>query len=88
VAGNISDIEKFPKARYRGTGVTVIQSDDQMLLAQQCIDNLRRVLMTARRVHSGRDYARLVEPVLLEIQQREQEILAYLSSEVEQPIAS
>jgi hypothetical protein len=66
----------------------VIKSDDQMLLAQQCVDNLRRVLMTARRVHSGRDYARLAEPVLLEIQQREQEILAHLSTGAEQPIAS
>jgi hypothetical protein len=30
-----------------------------MLLAQQCIDKLRRVLMTARKVHSGRDHARM-----------------------------
>jgi hypothetical protein len=58
-----------------------------MLLAQQCIANLRRVLLEARKVHSQQDYLRLAEPILLEIQQREQEIFEYLSSDVEQQIA-
>jgi hypothetical protein len=66
----------------------VIQTDDQMLLAQQCIGNLRRVLMEARKVHSHRDYARMAEPILLEVQQREQEILEYLSGYLEEPVAS
>jgi hypothetical protein len=34
------------------------------------------------------DYLRLAEPILLEIQQREQEIFEYLSSDLEQQIAS
>ncbi len=59
-----------------------------MLLAQQAIDNLRRILLAARKVHSARDYARLSEPILLELQQREQEILNYLSPVIEQPLAS
>jgi hypothetical protein len=66
----------------------VIQTDDQMVVAQQCVLNLRRVLLEARKVHSRQDYSRMAEPVLLEIQQREQEILEYLSSDLEQPIAS
>jgi hypothetical protein len=66
----------------------VIQTDDQMLIAQQCIGNLRRILLEARKVHSRQDYARLAAPILLEIQQREQEILEYLSGDLEQPIAS
>jgi hypothetical protein len=66
----------------------VIQTDDQMLLAQQCTENLRRILLEARRVHSRQDYARMAEPILLEIQQRNQEILEYLSRELGQPIAS
>ena len=66
----------------------MIQTDDQMLLAQQCIANLRRVLLEARRVHSRQDYARMAEPILLEVQQREQEIFEYLSRDLEQPIAS
>ena len=66
----------------------MIQTDDQMLLAQQSIANLRRILLEARKVHSRQDYARTAEPMLLEIQQREQEILEYLSRDLEQPIAS
>jgi len=66
----------------------VIQTDDQMLLAQQCIANLRTVLLEARKVHSRQDYALMAEPILLEVQQREQEILEYLSSGLEQPVAS
>jgi hypothetical protein len=66
----------------------VIQTDDQVLLAQQCVANLRRILLEARKVHSAKDYLRLSEPILLEVQQREQEILEYLSSSLEQPLAS
>jgi hypothetical protein len=62
----------------------VIQSDDQMLAAQQCVTNLRRILLEARKVHSSQDYLRLAEPILLEVQQREQEILEYLSGELRQ----
>ncbi|MGA3239299.1 MAG: hypothetical protein ABSG03_23740 [Bryobacteraceae bacterium] len=66
----------------------MIQFDDQILLAQQCIANLRRILLDARKVHSRHDYARMAEPILLEVQQREQEILEYLSSDMEQPFAA
>jgi hypothetical protein len=59
-----------------------------MLLAERCIGNLRRVLLEARKVHSPQDYARMAEPILLEVQQREQEILEYLSTAPEQPVAS
>ena len=64
----------------------MIQTDDQMLFAQQCFGNLRRVLLNARKVHSRQDYARMSEPILLEVQQREQEIFEYLSSDLEQPV--
>jgi hypothetical protein len=66
----------------------VIQTDDQMLLAQECVANLRRILLEARKVHSRQDYARMAEPILLEVQQREQEILEYLSRDLGQPVAS
>ena len=66
----------------------MIQTDDQMLLAQQCVANLRRILLEARKVHSPQDYARMVEPILIDLQQREQEILEYLSGYLEQPVAS
>ena len=37
----------------------MIQTDDQMLLAQQCVGNLRRILLEARKVHSRQDYTRI-----------------------------
>jgi hypothetical protein len=39
-------------------------------------------------VHSPEDYLRMSAPVLLEIQQREQQILEYLTSDVQQPMAT
>jgi hypothetical protein len=66
----------------------VIQTDEQMLLAQECVANLRRILLEARKVHSREDYARMAKLILLEVQQREQEILEYLSRDQEQPVAS
>jgi hypothetical protein len=59
-----------------------------MLLAQQCIANLRKILLEARKVHSQQDYMRLAEPILLEVQQREQEIFDHLSSDLKQQMAS
>jgi len=66
----------------------VIHTDDQMLLAEGCVANLRRILLGARKVHSQQDYARMAEPILLEVQQREQEILGYLSRDLGQPVAN
>ena len=59
-----------------------------MLVAQQCIANLRRILLEARKVHSRQDYTLMAEPILLEVQQREQEIVEYLTRDMEQPVAS
>jgi hypothetical protein len=67
--------------------IPAIETEDQMLLAQQCIDNLRRILLAARRVHSAQDYSRMAESILLELQQREQEILEYLIGDLKQPVA-
>ncbi len=66
----------------------MIQTDEEMLLAQQCVANFRMVLLEARKVHSPQDYQCLAEPILLEVQQREQELLEYLSGGVEQRVAS
>ncbi len=65
----------------------MIQTDDQMLLAQECVANLRKILLEARKVHSRQDYARMAEPILLEVQQREQDILEYLTRDIEQPVS-
>ena len=57
------------------------------MIQTECIANLRRILLEARKVHSRQDYARMAEPILLEVQQREQEILEYLSGDLEQRVA-
>jgi hypothetical protein len=46
---------------------------DQMLLAQECVANLRKILLEARKVHSRQDYARMAGPVVLEVQERERD---------------
>ncbi len=58
----------------------MIQNDEQLGAPQQAIFNLEKVLLEARRVHSGTEYRAISEPILLEIQQREQEVLFYLST--------
>ena len=65
----------------------MIVTDEQMLMAQQSVANLRRVLLEARKVHSPRDYSLLAQPILLETQQRELEIFEYLSGGIEQRVA-
>lgn len=66
----------------------MITTDEQMLLAQQNVANLRQVLLQARKVHPPQDYSRLAEPILLEIQQREQEILDFLTGDPPERVAS
>jgi hypothetical protein len=57
----------------------MIANDQQLQLAQEAVENLQRVLLAARRVHSPHEYRLMSAPILLELQQREQEILACLS---------
>ena len=88
MAGNLSDFQDLSETRYFGTGTAMIENAEQMLLAQQAVANPKNILLEARTVHSSRDYARLAEPVLLEIQQREQEILEFLSGAFEKRVMS
>lgn len=57
----------------------MIRNDEELTKAQQAVLNLQRILLEARKVHSMQEYRALSEPILLELQQREQEIIAYLS---------
>lgn len=57
----------------------MIGTDEQMHAAQQAVLSLKKVLLEARNTHSPQDYRRLAEPILLELQSREQEILEYLA---------
>lgn len=66
----------------------MIQTDDQMVQAERGIANLKQVLLAARKVHSPQDYSRMAEPILLEIQQREQDVLEFLSSSNQERLAT
>ena len=57
----------------------MIANDQQLQAAQEAVENLQRVLLAARKVHSPHEYRLMSAPILLELQQREQDILTYLS---------
>ena len=57
----------------------MIKSDEQLNQAQAAVRNLQAVLAAARKVHQPGEYRAMGEPVLLELQNREQEILGYWS---------
>jgi hypothetical protein len=57
----------------------MIANDQQLQVAQAAVENLQRVLLAARKAHSPHEYRLMSAPILLELQQREQEILTYLS---------
>lgn len=58
----------------------MILNDEQLHQAQADIQKLWGFLESARQTHSAVDYERLAAPYLLQIQDRQQEILDYLST--------
>lgn len=57
----------------------MIISDEELLIAQKAVENLQKILLEARKIHSKVEYRAMSAPILLEIQQREQDIFDYLS---------
>lgn len=57
----------------------MIHTDDQLAAAERAVADLKKVLIAARQVHAPREYRAMSQPILLEIQRRDQEILDYLS---------
>jgi len=58
----------------------MIENDEQLKKAKEAVKNLELVLEKARKVHSPSEYKAMSEPILMELQQRENEIIQYLSS--------
>ncbi|HEX6176127.1 MAG TPA: hypothetical protein VF089_19115 [Candidatus Binatia bacterium] len=58
----------------------MIDNDTQLHQAQADIQKLWRFLGSARQTHSSLDYERMAAPYLLQIQERQQEVLIYLSA--------
>jgi hypothetical protein len=57
----------------------MIQNDAQLHQAQADIQKLWRFLESARQTHESADYERLAAPYLLQIQERQQEVLGYIA---------
>lgn len=58
----------------------MIETIEQFELAEQAVAKLKRFLVTARRTHAAEAYAALSAPILREIQERERDLLVFLSS--------
>jgi len=57
----------------------MITSDEQLRQAQADIQTLWRFLEAARATHTPLDYQRLAVPYLLQLQERQQEVVEYLA---------
>jgi hypothetical protein len=58
----------------------MIHNDTQLHQAQADIQKLWKFLETARETHNSVDYERLAAPYLLQIQERQQDVVDYLSA--------
>ena len=63
----------------------MIETLEQFELAEEAVSKMKRFLLTTRRTHTSEAYAALSTPILLEIQERERDLLAYLSQLPEAP---
>ena len=63
----------------------MIRNDTQLHQAQENIQTIWRFLEVARATHSPFDYQRLASPYLLQLQERQQEVVAYLSCRTSSP---
>ena len=57
----------------------MIKNDEQLKKAKEAVGNLEAILEKTRKVHSPSEYKAMSEPILIELQQRENEIIQYLS---------
>ncbi len=57
----------------------MITNDEQLHQVQTDIQTIWRFLETARQTHTSLDYQRLSIPYLLQLQERQQEVVEYLS---------
>ena len=57
----------------------MIRNDEQLMKAKEAVRNLELILEKARKVHSPSEYRAMSEPILIELQRRENDIVRYLS---------
>ena len=56
----------------------MIRTEAELTVSQEGVANLERVLVEARRTHSAAQYTLLSKPILLELQERQAEIVEFL----------
>jgi hypothetical protein len=57
----------------------MIETSEQYERAEEAVTKLKRFLLAARRTHTAEAYTALSAPILRELQERERDILIYLS---------
>jgi hypothetical protein len=57
----------------------MIETSEQYERAEEAVAKLKRFLLAARRTHTAEAYTALSAPILRELQERERDILLYLS---------
>jgi hypothetical protein len=57
----------------------MIETMEQFERAEEAITKMKRFLLAARRTHSAEAYEALAAPILCGLQERQHDILAYLS---------
>lgn len=63
----------------------MIENDEQLRKAEESVRNLELILEKARKTHNQIEYKAMSESILIELQQRNNEIIQYLSiSQIQQ----
>ncbi len=57
----------------------MIETAEQFERAEEAMAKMKRFLLAARRTHTPEAYAALSAPILRELQERERDVLLYLS---------
>jgi hypothetical protein len=57
----------------------MIETPEQFERAEEAMTQMKRFLLAARRTHSPEAYVALSAPILRELQERERDVLVYLS---------
>jgi hypothetical protein len=57
----------------------MIETQEQFERAEEALGTMKRFLLVARRTHTSEAYTALSAPILRELQERERDILVYLS---------
>lgn len=63
----------------------MIETAEQFERAEEAIRKMKQFLLAARRTHTPQAYAALSAPILRELQERERDVLLYLSQLPPQP---